>query len=143
MQTCVEVILMDADKGGDYHMNDVYNQWSAASSLISSARTHNPTVVPRLHEIVNERAVEMIYNSMKKLDKFKQADGTFGYNQGSSASHTQGVWVSKGLPEGDVNATALASSMYRAVFTVLGYNAVPLCDYRDGKRFLESLAIYP
>ena len=69
----------------------------------------------------------------------KQADGTFGYIQGTSSPYTQGVYVSLGLPEGDVNATALAGSMYRCCFTVLGYDAVMLCDYRDGARFLAEI----
>ena len=139
MRTCVGVILLDADEYSSYYMNDVYNQWSAASSLLANAGKYNPHLVAEMREIAKENAPEMIANSIRKLAKFKQADGTFGYIQGTSSPYTQGVYVSLGLPEGDVNATALAGSMYRCCFTVLGYDAVMLCDYRDGARFLAEI----
>ena len=139
MRTCVGVILLDADEYSSYYMNDVYNQWSAASSLLANAKKYNPHLVAEMQEIAKENAPEMIANSIRKLAKFKQADGTFGYIQGTSSPYTQGVHVSLGLPEGDVNATALAGSMYRCCFTVLGYDVVMLCDYRDGARFLAEI----
>ena len=139
MRTCVGVILLDADEYSSYYMNDVYNQWSAASSLLANAGKYNPHLVAEMQEIAKENAPEMIANSIRKLAKFKQADGTFGYIQGTSSPYTQGVHVSLGLPEGDVNATALAGSMYRCCFTVLGYDVVMLCDYRDGARFLAEI----
>ena len=138
MRTCVEVILIDAD-AGYYYMNDVYNQWSAAASLINITKRYYPEKIDEMRAIAAAHAPEMIDNSIRKVGKFKQADGTFGYNQGTSAPYTQGVHVSLGLPEGDINATGLACSMYRSCFIILGYDAVPLCDYRDGERVLEAM----
>ena len=139
MKTCVGCIMIDADEGGNYHANDLMNQWSSANMLISNVKKHNPTVVEKLYEIARENAPAMIAESKAKIAKFIQADGTFGYNQGTSAPTTQGVPVSMGLPEGDVNATSLICTMYRCCFTVLGYSVVPLCDYRDGERFIETI----
>ena len=139
MKTCVGCIMIDADEGGNYHANDLMNQWSSANMLISNVKKHNPTLVEKLYEIARENAPAMIAESKAKIAKFIQADGTFGYNQGTSAPTTQGTPVSMGLPEGDVNATSLICTMYRCCFTVLGYSVVPLCDYRDGERFIETI----
>ena len=139
MRTCIEVVLMDADEGGNYHMNDVWNQWASCKRVISNAKTHNPAIVDKLYAMAAEYAIPMIENTKAKLAKFIQADGTYGYNQGTSSPTTQGVPVSLGMPEGDVNATDLAYDTYADAFSVLGYTAVKLCDYRDGERVLEIM----
>ena len=140
MKTCVGCIMIDADEGGGYHMNDVYNQWSSASNLINNAKTHNPAILPTLYAIASANVTEMMQKTVAKLAKFIQADGSYGYNQGTSAPSVYGTQVSLGLPEGDVNATNLATSMYRSVFTVLGLDVIPLCDYRDGERFVNTIS---
>lgn len=137
-RTCVDVILLPADEG-NYHMNDVFNQWSGLNSLIGIAGKYNPELVGEIHKIVRERLPEMIYNSIEKLRPFKQADGTFSYCKGYSSPTTQGTPVSMGLPEGDVNATCLASSMYRCVFSDAGLEVVQLCDATDGERVLSAM----
>ena len=139
MRTCIEVVLMDADKGGNYHMNDVWNQWASCKRVISNAKIHNPAIVDKLYAMAAENAIPMIENTKAKLAKFIQDDGTYGYNQGTSAPTTQGTLVSLGHAEGDVNATALAYNTYADAFWVLGYDAVKLCDYRDGERVLETM----
>ena len=144
-RTCVNVILLPA-ADGRYFMNDVYNQWSGLASLIGNASTHNPHLVPEIHKIVRARLPEMIYNSIEKLRPFKQADGTFSYRMGQSSPVMYGTPASLGLAEGDVNATCLASSMYRCVFADAGLDVVKLCDPTDGERFLSILRegrVYP
>ncbi len=137
-RTCVNVILLPAE-GDGYHMNDVYNQWSGLCSLIKNAQTHAPEMVASIYAIVRERLPEMIENSIRKILPFKQADGTYSYCMGHSSPTTNHASVSLGLPEGDVNATALSSSMYRSVFLAAGLEVVQMCDEEDGKRFLEAL----
>ena len=137
-RTCVDVILLPAE-GNNYHMNDVFNQWSGLCSLIGNAKEHQPEVVEEIYEIVRERLPEMVENSIKKILPFKQADGTFSYCMGHSSATTNHAPVSLGLPEGDVNATALCSSMYRSVFTAAGLPIVQMCDEVDGERFLATL----
>lgn len=137
-RTCVDVILLPAENE-NYHMNDVYNQWSGLCSLIKNAQTHEPEIVEKIYAIVRERLPEMIENSIKKILPFKQADGTFSYCMGHSSATTNQAPVSLGLAEGDVNATALSSSMYRSVFIAAGLEVVQMCDEADGKRFLETL----
>ena len=145
MRACVEAILIDPMSDGgygagkEYHMNDVYNCWTGPNRIISSAAKYNPAILPTLYEIAREHAPEMIKTSIERLQRFKQDDGSFGYCFAGSSPTTQGVLVSKGFAEGDVNATTLAIGMYNAVFGVLGYPKVKLCDYRDGDRFRQTV----
>ena len=145
MRACVEAILIDPMSDGgygagkEYHMNDVYNCWTAPNRIITSAQKYNPDILPTLYEIAREHAPEMIEKSIGRLKRFKQDDGSFGYCFAGSSPATQGVPVSKGFAEGDVNATTLAIGMYGAVFGVLGYQKVKLCDYRDGDRFRQTV----
>ena len=139
VRTCVNVILLPA-ADGNYFMNDIYNQWSGLGTLIGDVKYNSPEMVDELYSIVRERLPEMIGNSIEKLKPFKQADNTFSYRKGSSSPTTQGVEVSLGYPEGDVNATCLASSMYRCVFTDVGLPVVPLCTAEDGERFIATVS---
>ena len=139
METCIKVVMFDPSVGGNYHMNDVMNQWAACDQIIVNAETHYPELLDTLYAMVRENAVQMIEQTEGKLAKFIQADGSYGYNQGTSAPTTQGVLVSLGLPEGDSNAYEMAKNTYTYIFKTLGYTAVPFCDWRDGERVLAAL----
>ena len=141
MHTCVAAIMIDADEGGSYHMNDVYNMWGAPNNILANAKKHYPNLLDELYGIAAENATALIEETIAKLDKFKVDDGSYAYCMGYSSPTTQGVPVSLGLYEGDVNATALAMDTYQRVFSVLGLSdvEVKICDYRDGERFIETI----
>ena len=139
IRTCIAAIKIDAEEGMPYYMNDVYNQWQGAANLISNAKKHNPDIVPTLYQLLNADAAAMIENSINKVKKFKCDDGGFSYRMDKAPAAMYGAPTSLGIKESDVNATSLASSMYRAIFSCLGYDDVPLCDYRDGEMFLEII----
>ena len=140
IRTCIAAIKIDAEEGMPYYMNDVYNQWQGAANLISNAKKHNPDIVPTLYQLLNADAAAMIENSINKVKKFKCDDGGFSYRMDKAPAAMYGAPTSLGIKESDVNATSLASSMYRAIFSCLGYDDVPLCDYRDGEMFLEIIS---
>ena len=139
MECCIAVVMFDPEVGGNYHMNDVMNQWAACQQLLENAEQQSPELVDTLYGMVRESAVEMIKQTEGKLAKFIQADGSYGYNQGTSAPTTQGVPVSLGFPEGDSNAYEMAKNTYTYIFKTLGYTPVTFCDWRDGERVLETL----
>ena len=141
MRTCVAAVMIDPDEGGNYHMNDIFNMWGAAQRLINNVKCHNPELLPTLYEIARENAPTMIDQTIRKLAKFKQADETYGYCMGYSSPKTQGVPVSLGLPEGDVNAVALAMDTYTFIYQVLGIASVEvtLCTPEDGERFIKTI----
>ena len=140
IRTCIAAIKIDAEEGMPYYMNDVYNQWQGAANLISNAKKHNPSIVPTLYELLNADAAAMIENSINKVKKFKCDDGGFSYRMDKAPAAMYGAPTAMGVKESDVNATSLASSMYRAIFSCLGYDDVPLCDYRDGEMFIEIIS---
>ena len=140
IRTCIAAIKIDAEEGMPYYMNDVYNQWQGAANLISNAKKHNPDIVPTLYQLLNADAAAMIENSINKVKKFKCDDGGFSYRMDKAPAAMYGAPTSLGIKESDVNATSLASSMYRAIFSCLGYDDVPLCDYRDGEMFIEIIS---
>ena len=139
LESCVEVIMFDPSVGGNYHMNDVMNQWGACERVLTNAKTHYPELLDELYTIARENAVEMIKQTEGKLAKFIQEDGSYGYCMGTSSPTTQGVPVSLGFPEGDSNANEMAKNTYGYIFTVLGYPTVKMCDWRDGERVLKAL----
>ena len=74
----------------------------------------------------------MIRKTAKKLAAFKSPDGAFSYNIGVAAPYTQGVHVSLGIHEGEVNGTVLAvNGVTRTVFQCLGVKRPPLFSRED------------
>lgn len=138
VKTCVKVIAMPPD--GKYYMNDLYNQWSGINSLLGNVKKYNPELLPSIYEITRANAASLIDNSLEKIKPFAKADGSFSYKgDGRSLSNIYGVPISLGAEEGDVNATALCCSMYKCIFTCLGYTDVPLMSPADGARFIETI----
>ena len=140
--TCVRVIKLPPV--GKYFMNDMMNQWRGIDSMLANVRKYHPEQLEELFEITRAHAKELVDNSLAKIQPFKRADSSFSYKQdGHSLSDIYGTPISLGLEEGDVNATGLCSSMYRGVFTCLGYPVVPLCSEADGERFVEIIKNKP
>ena len=136
VDTAIKVILLPPD--GEYFMNDLYNQWSSINSLISNVKYFSPTKLDSIYEKFRTNAPALIDNTVKKIEPFKTEGGGFGYTStGNSLSGIYGVPISKGLVESDVNGTTLCCSLYRSVFTCLGYTVIPLCSSDDFTRFLE------
>lgn len=137
--TCQKVLAMPAD--GSYQINDVMNQWTAMNRIISNVkRYYGAEEVEKIYEATREGAVELIENSVKKVQAFKVDDGSFAYNiNGRAPSSIYGVPISLGFVEGDLNAMTLALGVYSAMYNVLGYTRVPLCDASDLDRFVDTI----
>lgn len=142
IDSCVEVILQPAD--GSYAMNDLMNQTSSISSIISNIRTFDPDNaedrIEAIQKKMKQNGAALIENCMKKLEPFKLENGTFVYTYGGTAPATiYGVPISLGQREADVNGNSLCSSYYRGMFALFGYTAIPLCNSDDGDNFLEII----
>ncbi len=136
--TCVKVIKLPPE--GKYFMNDMMNQWRGIDSMLQNVKKYHPDKLPELYAITRAHAKELIDNSLAKIQPFKREDWSFSYCQnGHSLSEIYGTPISLGAVEGDVNASGLCSSMYRGVFTCLGYPVVPLCNDADGEMFIEII----
>ncbi len=136
--TCVKVIQLPPE--GKYFMNDMMNQWRGIDSMLQNVKKYHPERLEELYEITRAHAKELVDNSLAKIQPFKREDCSFSYCQnGHSLAEIYGTPISLGAVEGDVNATGLCCSMYRAVFTCLGYPVVPLCSEEDGEMFIEII----
>ena len=136
--TCVRVIALPPV--GKYFMNDMMNQWRGIDSMLANVKKYHPELLEDLYAITRASAKELVDNSLAKIQPFKREDGSFSYKQdGHSLANIYGTPISLGLEEGDVNATGLCSSMYRGVFTCLGYPVVSLCDESDGEEVIRII----
>ena len=139
VRTCIRVISLVPK--GDYRMNDMFNQWLGIQRLLDNMRRYNPAKIPVLREILYEDIEPLIDNSLAKIIPMALDDGTFSYTaERRSLKKIYGVPISLGLEEGDVNAQALVTEMYRAIFTTLGFEPVHIQDAEDGRLFLRLIA---
>ena len=140
IESCVKVIMLPAD--GGYAMNDLMNQTSSISSIISNIEKFDPDNankrISAIQSRMKEQGADLIKSCMEKLRPFKLENGTFVYTYGGTApAKIYGVPISLGKREADVNGNSLCSSYYRGMFGLFGYTAIPLCNEDDGEMFLE------
>ncbi len=145
VNACMEVIMIPAGVAAPSipAMNDLMNQWSSITSILSnvSSQHKDQDLVDKIRQNLLDRGADLVNNSIEKLRSYKLEDGTFAYTtEGKSLSTIYSVNISLGLREGDVNGNGLCSSYYRGMFTALGFSPVPLCTSADGEKFLKTLA---
>lgn len=137
LDTCITVISAPAES--TYHVNDVMNQWTAISRIITNVEWyHGKDKAEEVKQYVRENVTaQTILGNLEKVRPFKVADGSFGYTtEGKSLATIYGVPISLGLVEGDLNSAVLAHNVYRTMYTAIGYTPVPLCEPSDLDRFL-------
>ena len=125
----------------------VYNSWGGLGAAIGNvAATNNPnatdnTNVNVVRAKILQRLPEMIDATIEKLELFKHSDGSFSYwNDGTSLIDNQGVYTSRGLNEGDVNATTVGIYYtINGLFGCLGETAIPMLTYKDYRDFMEII----
>ena len=136
--TCLEVIMLPAD--GKFQANDIYNQWMGMQSLLNNVKKYNPDKLDDLYAMVRENASDYVENSIAKLEYFRSDEGSFSFlSTGCSQSKLYGTPMSLGAREGDVNATVLLCSMYRCMFSCMGYDVINLGNLADGERLIEIM----
>ncbi|MBQ7387191.1 MAG: hypothetical protein IJW03_03395 [Clostridia bacterium] len=139
VDSCMEIIMLDASV--KYQANDIYNMWQGMQALFDNVKKYHPENLPKLQEKLRERGAELIDSSAAKLAVMKRTDGAFSmYSSGISQSTIYGAPIAMGVEEGDVNATVLLCSMYRCMFTCLGYTPVHLGNASRGAEFFELLS---
>ena len=139
IETCIKVIEMPAD--GDYASNDLYNQWSGISNLISNVkRFYGDSGVRQIYDLMQRNTASLISNSLEKIKPFKMEDGSFSArSNGITSANIYSSYIALGVVEGNVNSTGLICSMYRSIYSCLGLPVVPLCNADDGKLFVETV----
>ena len=143
VQTCIQVIESPAD--GDYASNDLYNQWSGLSGLISNVKHfYGESGVRQIYSMMQENTASLIAKSLEKIEPFKQEDGSFSSRStGITGGSIYGTSIALGTAEGNVNSTGLICSMYRCIYSCLGLPVVPLCNEDDGQMFIDTIQTLP
>ena len=140
IKSCLEVIKLPPNK--DYAYNDLMNQWSAITNVISNIKKHyGADEANKLYEIVREDPVFLVENSIAKLEPFKVEDGSFCVRvDGTSPANIYGVPVAiGGLAEGTVNSTHIIVNMYGSICSALGLPKISLCTTDVGEEFVETI----
>ena len=140
IDSAMDVICSDVNpRWGIY----VFNPWGALGTAV---KTHiaehggDPEVASETYARVYARVPEMIDATIKKIGLFRKPDGSFSYEQQRSAPTTQGVSVSLGLYEGDINGTAVAVHyLLSSLLPALGLSKIPMFNENDYERFMKVL----
>ena len=147
VDSAMDVIMSDANPE---YINYVFNPWGAFGAAIAGAsrtekmaKEQGITVdfsVADIRKKIYARLPELVDKTIEKLKKFQKPDGSFSYEQHRSAPTTQGVPVSLGVYEGDVNG--LACAMFyplHSIFPLLGLQKVQMCNHDDFLRLRNKI----
>ena len=149
IESGIKVIMSDVDPAFIIY---IFNPWGGlGTSVASAAKVYDeyiargetpPYDMPAIRRSIYDRLPAMIDKTIEKLSKFRKPDGSFSYEQHRSAPTTQGVPVSLGLYEGDVNGLACAMQYtISSIFSALGIPRIPMCnndDFLDFRAKIEA-----
>ena len=92
--------------------------WNPLGSLKVILENLKEEPSPEIKEIIESGIADMITNTTAKMREFRQPDHGFGYGRKGSSPYSNDVEVSLGLPEGDVNALALMTLIFRDSYII-------------------------
>ena len=139
LDSIIGVVLSDEDSSAQ--ITYVYNPWGALSSAMGSIRAGKDTaLISASQQKIYDALPEMIEKTIEKLEQYRKDDGSFSYYPDRSAPTTQGVSVSLGYDEGDVNGTCCAMNyIIKSIFSALNLDVVPMLGLDDYKMFRETI----
>ena len=128
----------------------VFNNWAGLNTQMSNMRSANRRAIARgeaevhdmeaAYNIVRAEAPALIEATINKLAIFRKPDGSYSYYPKNSAPTTQGVPVSMGFAEGDVNASMISlSSISNFIFNTMNYTRVPMYHLGHFIDFLDTV----
>lgn len=140
VDAAIDIMLSNVEPA---HVCYIYNPVGAFDSILSSMRK-----VPGLEDAIVEAKQKFFYKLpeivdavIEKQQVFRKELGSFSYVPTRSDPNSQGLRISLGFPEGDVNATAVSMHYVSdGLFGVLGTPIVPMFRYSDFKYFSEQIA---
>ncbi|MBQ7386733.1 MAG: hypothetical protein IJW03_01050 [Clostridia bacterium] len=140
IKTCLAVVRLAPNK--DYAYNDLMNQWSSITYIVTNVRTHyGAEEANKLYEIIREDPVYLVENTIAKLEPFRMEDGSYCVSvNGTSPASIYGVPICVGgLAEGTVNSTNIVLNIYGLVCSALGCPKFSLCTLEDGWDVVETM----
>ena len=132
--------LMDGllgDEPSKSNICDVFNVWSAINTLKSNLnyiedRELAATITDTVDNILTTKAAYAITNSYNKILGYKKPDGGFAHVYTKGTVNHQGLPVSTGINESDVDATCIGTTgLTREMFEALGISELKPCLYYE------------
>ena len=139
LESTIEVISGDETPGW---VACYYNPWITLHNLFGNIRKFGDAKkAEELESEVRKNAAELIKNTRRKSEVFKKSDGAFSYYPETSIASSQSAPVApERLPEGDVNATCLATTGTLVnMCLALGIKTIPIFCREDGEILLELI----
>lgn len=149
VKSAIDVILSDIDPTVVIY---VFNPWGALGTARSSAKAGYESAIREgrkpdfdlalIDRMIRDAFPAMIDKTIEKLKKFRKPDGSFSYEQKRSSPTTQGVPVSLGEYEGDVNGLACAMQYtLGGIFGAVGISRIPAATGDDFMRFIRQMEL--
>ena len=137
-KSAISVALV-TDKGGA--VTAPYNPLWTIMQMMNGFRDGNMTEeYEQCRKQLFDNGVGLMRAAYEKLSKYYyEPEGAFHYNWYDGASTSQGVPVSLGLHEGDVNATSMAIDTIFRIFDLLELEVGKPFDKEDGKKFIKAI----
>jgi len=117
------------------------NSWKTMKILFNfMSKNSNGETVYSLRSRLWRRAPELIEKTRDKVLAFQNADGTFFYSKSNKNTAYGAVVGVSGVAEGNINATAMASSStINNMCYALGIPKIDIFCNEDGKIFLDAI----
>lgn len=137
VDAAMEIIL---DDRAPLHVCYIYNPIGAYSAILGSMRSVGLDDTAAKQKFYFNLS-DIIDTTIEKQTVFKKEQGSFSYLPERSDPASQGLRLSLGLAEGDVNATAVSMHYVSdALFDIFGVGIVPMLRYEDYKWFCGQTA---
>ena len=137
VDTAIEIIL---DDRAPAHVCYIYNPIGAFSSILGSMRKVGIDTAEAKQKFYS-KLPEIIETTIEKQQVFRKELGSFSYTPERSDPASQGLRLSLGLAEGDVNATAVSMHYVAdALFDIFGIGIIPMFRYSDYKWFCNQIS---
>ena len=131
--------------GHAVHVCGVMNPWYTITNLTANVRKFGLSGdTSRGADMVKEYRMELlsdlphlIRHTTAEMRRFRKPDGSFSYHEDRTVTCAQGLPVSKGLNEGDVNATHVMRAIVGHVNGVVGKKTPEMLGLSDLMRFIS------
>ena len=94
--------------------------WNPLGAMVQIIRSLGNNLTPELKELIDSSIAEIISNISDKVEVFRMPDGGYGYLMSGSSNISNGVVVSTGAREGDVNGMSLIALIYQDAYALAG-----------------------
>ena len=144
-EECADLAAECIDDGEFKTMADISACWDAFAKSVCILSEFGSAEEKKKAEAILKKYIaklpDYICNTAEALTLFKKSDSSFSYNKDGSSLTSQGMVVSKGTNEGDVNGTILAVDIPSRIISLLSLrdDTIPIYDFDDFELFLKSM----